>query len=218
MVSCVQCGAGADALLEDDGQLVCMDCGAVVGGLLSNEVAFGEHTAANMPSYHSQQRLDGGAFDWRRVEARIRTMCEQLHMDAESTATAQQLTKVVLGQPRSGVPLEATAACCVLLTTRRDTAGSTFTLREVSLLAQCPAQAIGARWMRLMLQIQQERRQQLCGTADQGGAADGAAGGAAGAESADTVAAAAQRAKASHPEDCHVPSISTTCLPPLPCT
>ena len=46
----------------------------------------------------------------------------------------------------------------------------------------------------------------------------GAAGGAAGAESADTVAAAAQRAKASHPEDCHVPSISTTCLPPLPCT
>ena len=106
--SCVQCGAGADALLEDDGQLVCMDCGTVVGGLLSNEVAFGEHTAANMPSYHSQQRLDGGTFDWRRVEARIRTMCEQLHMDAESTATAQQLTKVVLGQPRSGVPLEAT--------------------------------------------------------------------------------------------------------------
>ena len=156
MVSCVQCGAGADALLEDDGQLVCMDCGTVVGGLLSNEVAFGEHTAANMPSYHSQQRLDGGAFDWRRVEARIRTMCEQLHMDAESTATAQQLTKVVLGQPRSGVPLEATAACCVLLTTRRDTAGSTFTLREVALLAQCPAQAVGARWMRLMLQIQQD--------------------------------------------------------------
>ena len=60
MVSCVQCGAGADALLEDDGQLVCMDCGAVVGGLLSNEVAFGEHNAANMPSYHSQQRLARG--------------------------------------------------------------------------------------------------------------------------------------------------------------
>tara|TARA_B100000795_G_C22604531_1_gene362582 strand:- start:170 stop:325 length:156 start_codon:yes stop_codon:yes gene_type:complete len=49
----------------------------------------------------------------------------------------------------------------VLLTTRRDTAGSTFTLREVALLAQCPAQAVGARWMRLMLQIQQERRQRL---------------------------------------------------------
>ena len=46
----------------------------------------------------------------------------------------------------------------MLLTTRRDTAGSTFTLREVALLAQCPAQAVGARWMRLMLQIQQERR------------------------------------------------------------
>ena len=154
--ACPQCGAGADALLEDDGQLVCMDCGAVVGGLLSNEAAFGEHTAANMPSYHSQQRLDGGTLDWRRVEARVRAMCEQLHMDAESTATAQQLTKVVLGKPCSGVPLEATAACCVLLTTRRDTAGSTFMLREVALLAQCPAQAVGKRWMRLMLQLQRE--------------------------------------------------------------
>jgi len=35
--------------------------------------------------------------------------------------------------------------------------------------------------------------------------AEGGAGGAAGAESADTVAAAAQRAKASHPDHCHVP-------------
>ena len=64
----------------------------------------------------------------------------------------------------------------MLLTTRRDTAGSTFTLREVSLLAQCPAQAVGKRWMRLMLQIQRERRQQL------GGTAGGEAGGEGGAE------------------------------------
>ena len=46
----------------------------------------------------------------------------------------------------------------------------------------------------------------------------GAAGGAAGAESADTVAAAAQRAKASHPDYRHVPTISTTYPPLLPCT
>ena len=45
-----------------------------------------------------------------------------------------------------------------------------------------------------------------------------AAGGAAGAESADTVAAAAQRAKASHPDYRHVPTISTTYPPLLPCT
>ena len=53
--ACPQCGAGADALLEDDGQLVLIDCGTVVGGLLINEAAFGEHADANMPSYHSQQ-------------------------------------------------------------------------------------------------------------------------------------------------------------------
>ena len=52
---CPQCSAGADALLEDDGQLVLIDCGTVVGGLLINEAAFGEHADANMPSYHSQQ-------------------------------------------------------------------------------------------------------------------------------------------------------------------
>ena len=39
---CSNCAAGTDAFVEDDGQLVCMDCGQVVGGLISTDAEWDE--------------------------------------------------------------------------------------------------------------------------------------------------------------------------------
>lgn len=70
-----ECGAGSDAFLENDGQMVCMDCGTVVGGIISYEADYEPAGSSSNVSSHARQTLSGGSLDYAPNRTPIASSC-----------------------------------------------------------------------------------------------------------------------------------------------